>query len=173
MYYDEYIDITNGKYIVLNTILKGLKATDEFRYAVYFYDDSKNHISIDNYVSYWLSDMAIINITGTIFANAKYIRILLKDNTGNITTSDIDTSYITIVKNDTINNIEKSSEEILAELDERTTVLETDNVNIKNDLSDIEDDATDLTDSASYVSGQVTTITSDIEDLKSDLLYLS
>ena len=173
LYYDEYIDITNGKYIVLNTILKGLKATDEFRYAIYFYDDSKNHISIDNYVSYWLSDMAIINITGTIFANAKYIRILLKDNTGNITTSDIDTSYITIVKNDTINNIEKSSEEILAELDERTTVLETDNVNIKNDLSDIEDDTTDLTDSASYVSGQVTTITSDIEDLKSDLLYLS
>ena len=169
-----YIDISNTNYIVFNTKLKGSKAADEFRYAVYFYDVNKNYINVDNYVSYWLSDLAVINIVGTIFANAKYIRILLKDNTGNITTSDIDTSYIALVKNSNVlKDVARSPEEILAELDERTTVLETDNVNIKNDLSDIEADTTDLTDSASYVSGQVTTITSDIEDLKSDLLYLS
>lgn len=173
LYYDEYIDITDSKYIVLNTILKGSKATDEFRYAVYFYDENKNHISVDSYVSYWLSDMNIISITGTIFANAKYIRILLKDNTGDITTSDINSSYITIVKNDILNEIVRSQEEILAELDQRTTALETDNVSNKSRLEDIEDDTSDLTDAATSANSQTNTITSDIENLKSDIIYVS
>ena len=172
LYYDEYIDITNSKYIVLNTTLKGSKASDEIRYAIYFYNDNKEHISVNDYVSYWLGDMNIINVSGTIFANAKYIRVLLKDNTDNITVSDIDTSYITIVKNNVANDITQSEEEYYAELNERVVLLETDNTSNNNRLDDVEDDVSDLVTGITILNGQIKTVSDDLEYLVTEPIYI-
>lgn len=162
-----YIDITDAKYIVLNTTLNN---NDVFKYAIYFYNENKEHIDINHYVSYWIGDMNIINISGTVFANAKYIRILLKSN-DDITVSNVDTSYITIVKNN-INDIIPPDDPYYDELNDDVTSLETDTTSSQNRLTTVENSVSDLTDDVNDVNNQTTAITNDLEYLIDEPFYV-